>query len=398
MTRILWFHPRQLVPPRGGGDHRTLGLIRGALAAGHEVLLVQPDDHLGGSQPPSELRTIDLEVRTGVGNTIAKVASRDPLRAPRVTRRSLSVARREIAAFDPHISVVSEVMTWGIARRLLPQRPWIYDSQNVEHELFQGHLDAARTAVDRMTFAVDHRRVSRAERALLKHSAAVVAVSDVDARGLRALEPTKEPVVVPSSMVAPPSPVDPVSAGPVMLFIGSLDFPPNTEAIGALLDEVGPLVLEQNPDARLLVVGRRPTKAMRQAFAARSWVEFLEDAPSVEDAYRRARCVVMPFKSGSGTKLKLYEALAFGLPVVTTPRGILGVDVRVGEDLLVADDARGIAEHAARVLLDDELARRLARSARATFDDRLSWERAAYPPLSALVARLRSDVTRPSES
>jgi glycosyltransferase involved in cell wall biosynthesis len=83
---------------------------------------------------------------------------------------------------------------------------------------------------------------------------------------------------------------------------------------------------------------------------------------------------------------------------VTTPRGILGVDVRVGEDLLVADDARGIAEHAARVLLDDELARRLARSARATFDDRLSWERAAYPPLSALVARLRSDVTRPSES
>jgi hypothetical protein len=73
---------------------------------------------------------------------------------------------------------------------------------------------------------------------------------------------------------------------------------------------------------------------------------------------------------------------------VTTPRGILGVDVRVGEDLLVADDAQGIADHAARVLLDDEVARRLAGSARTAFDERLSWERAAYPALLTMIARL----------
>ncbi len=338
--------------------------------------------------PPPALRPRNCDVRRGVSGALTKVFSADPLRAPRVTRGSVDRVRRMIDEFRPDLGVVSEVMTWGLARSLMPAVPWIYDSQNVEHELFEGHRQAAQGLVDRVTFTVDHRRVTRAERALLRESAATLTVSDPDARGLREIAPSASLVLVPSSMEPPDLPADPVAAGPVMLFVGSLDFPPNIEAISALIHEIVPRVRERRPDASLLVIGRRPSASMRAQLESVPWVEFLENAPSVDDAYRRARLVLMPFRSGSGTKLKLYEAMAFGMPVVATPKGIAGVDVRPDVEVLVRDDAAGIAAAATDVLEDQHLAGRLATAARRAFDERLAWHRSAYPPLNALLESL----------
>jgi glycosyltransferase involved in cell wall biosynthesis len=389
MSRIVWFHPRQLFPPRGGGDHRSAGLVRGALAAGHEVLLVQPYDGLPRDAPPAGLQVVDLTPRQGAANAVAKVVERAPLRAPRLTRASMTRARRRIAAFAPDLGVVSEIMTWGLAEPLLPAGvPWISDAQNVEPELFRSHLASASSALERLTFRVDLHRVARTERALLRHSSAVVAVSAADADGLRAVDPTHEPVLVPSSMLPPDTALDPSLAGPVALFVGSLDFPPNIEAIDILVEELMPRVVALCPQARLLVVGRRPSARMRQQLASRPWVEFLEDAPTMADAYARARCVLMPFRSGSGTKLKLYEAMAFGLPVVATSKGVAGVDLVDGQEVLVSDDLDALAVAAARLLDDPDAARRLGAASRRTFEDRLSWERAAYPPLTRLIADL----------
>jgi glycosyltransferase involved in cell wall biosynthesis len=389
MSRIVWFHPRQLFPPRGGGDHRSAGLVRGALAAGHEVLLVQPYDGLARDAPPAGLQVVDLTPRQGAANALAKVVERAPLRAPRLTRSSMASARHTIARFAPDLGVVSEIMTWGLAEPLLPAGiPWIYDAQNVEHELFRSHLASASSALERLTFRVDLHRVARTERALLRRSSAVVAVSAADADGLRRVDPTHEPVLVPSSMLPPDTAFDPSLAGPVALFVGSLDFPPNIEAIDILVEELMPRVVALSPQARLLVVGRRPSARMRQQLAGPSWVEFLEDAPTMADAYARARCVLMPFRSGSGTKLKLYEAMAFGLPVVATPKGVAGVDLVDGQEVLVAEDLDALAAAAAGLLDDPDAARRLGAASRRTFEDRLSWERAAYPPLTRLITEL----------
>src|SRR6185437_13835610 len=110
------------------------------------------------------------------------------------------------------------------------------------HELFRSHLASASSALVRVTFRVDLHRVARTERALLRLSSAVVAVSAADADGLRRVDPTNEPVLVPSSMVPPDTALDPSLAGPVALFVGSLDFPPNIEAIDILVDELMPRV------------------------------------------------------------------------------------------------------------------------------------------------------------
>ena len=171
VTRVVWFHPRRLVPHAVAATIAPLGLVTGMLAAGHEILLVAPDDDLPGrAGVPQGLLLAGLRIRRGLAGAVSKVVSRDPLRSPRPTLASVAEARAAITAFEPDVAVVSEVMAWALARRLLPAVPWVYDSQNIERDLFQGHLDSTRGAFERLTFRVDLRRVSAAERALLARS------------------------------------------------------------------------------------------------------------------------------------------------------------------------------------------------------------------------------------
>ena len=390
MSRIVWFHPRQLMPPRGGGEFRSTGLVEGALAAGHEVLLVHPDDGLEyGSPLPDRLHVTTVQLRTGLPRAAAKVLSRDPLRAPRATRASMAQARRAIEEFGPDLAIVSQVMSWPLARRLLPDVPWVYDAHNVEHELFKSHLAAATTLASRLTFRVDARRVARIEHRMLQGGILTLAVSPDDANGLAGTTSLPSPVVVvPSSMTAPTTVVTPAESDPIVLFVGTLDFPPNVEAIGDLVEHVMPRVLSAVPRARLLVAGRHPSRDMRTFLSSRPWIEFVENAPDIARMYERARCAALPFSSGSGTKLKLYEALAHGLPVVATSKAIAGVDVVPGDDVLVANEHGDFADAVASVLIDDEQAAHLGTAGRRAFDERLSWERAAHPVLRDVLAQL----------
>jgi glycosyltransferase involved in cell wall biosynthesis len=95
----------------------------------------------------------------------------------------------------------------------------------------------------------------------------------------------------------------------------------------------------------------------------------------------------MPFTAGSGTKLKLYEAMAFGVPVVATPRGVAGVDVAPGSDVLVAEGER-FADDVVRLLDEPLLAAAFGAACRRAFHERLSWEQAAYPRLADVFDRL----------
>jgi glycosyltransferase involved in cell wall biosynthesis len=390
MSRIVWFHPRQLLPPRGGGEFRSAGLVQGALAAGHEVLLVHPDDGPEYDEPlPDLLQVTTVTLRTGLSRAAAKVFSRDPLRAPRASRSSMAQARRDIEEFLPDLAIVSQVMSWSLARRLLPDVPWVYDSHNVEHELFESHLAAATTLGSRLTFRVDAARVARAERRMLETSTLTLAVSPGDAASLtEAASLQASPVVVPSSMTPPSATVTPALADQKVLFVGTLDFPPNVEAIHDLVDHVMPRVVAVVPAAKLLVAGRHPSRDMRALLASQPWIEFVENAPDIAQLYQNARCAALPFRSGSGTKLKLYEALAHGLPVVATPKAIAGVDVMPDDDILMANDHSGFADAVRGLLEDEQRAAHVGAAGRRAFDARLSWEQAAHPILRDVLEQL----------
>ena len=161
-------------------------------------------------------------------------------------------------------------------------------------------------------------------------------------------------------------------SGERLLFLGSLDYRPNVDAVEHLVAEVLPLVQERRPRVGLDVVGRDPGPRLRALRA-----DGLELVGAVEDVrphLARAALLVVPLRIGGGTRLKIPQALAMECPVVTTPVGVEGLDLEHERHLLVADGARQLAAAILALLDDPARAARMAREGRRRVIERYRWD------------------------
>jgi hypothetical protein len=164
-------------------------------------------------------------------------------------------------------------------------------------------------------------------------------------------------------------PVPPVArranrAGNTIVLVGNLTYGPNLEAAVALVEEVLPLVRAELGDSiRILLVGSHDGSGAIEELAAKPGVTVTGFVPDLAAVYERADLVVAPIRHGSGTRIKLLEAFAAGVPVVTTPLGAAGLGVRDEDQVLLASTNRQLAVAAVSVLRDRALGARLADSA-----------------------------------
>jgi glycosyltransferase involved in cell wall biosynthesis len=161
-----------------------------------------------------------------------------------------------------------------------------------------------------------------------------------------------------------------------VVFVGSMDYPPNLEAVRWWIESVWTA-----GDPSLVVAGR----GAGEAVPAHPAVVNLGEVDDVVPVLERARVVAVPLRSGSGTRLKIIEAMAHGRPVVTTSKGVEGIDAVDGVHVLVADDPREFADAVRRVLADDDLAARLAANGRALAET-MSWVAAGAAFTDAVLA------------
>lgn len=170
-------------------------------------------------------------------------------------------------------------------------------------------------------------------------------------------------------VVIVPNGTDPVPVGsrdlvraddltpPTLLFAGQLSYPPNADAAVWFSSEVLPRIREARPDVHLVLVGRPGPEV--EALRGRPGVEVRGYVPSMDPVLGEADVVVVPLRAGSGTRLKILEAWAHGVPVVSTTIGAEGLPAQDGEQLLIADDADGLAAACLRLLDDPALRERL---------------------------------------
>jgi len=197
-------------------------------------------------------------------------------------------------------------------------------------------------------------------------------------------------VVVPNTYVEPEHPVGKVTADdpPAVLFQASFDYGPNADAARWLAAEVAPLIRERVPGTTIRLVGR--TSAQVAALADEPAVTVTGRVPVIEEELAKADVVVVPVRSGSGTRLKILEAFAHRIPVVSTTLGAEGLDVEDGVHLLVADSPEAIAEACGRLHDDPELRNRLVYGAQELF--RRRYESAAA---RTAIRLLVDDIARP---
>lgn len=159
-----------------------------------------------------------------------------------------------------------------------------------------------------------------------------------------------------------------------VLFLGSFPHLPNLDAFEFLLDAVWPEIRRVAPDAALTVAGARPPEAVL-ARDGRDGVRVVGEVDEVAPLYRNHRVLIVPLRAGSGTRLKILEALASGLPVVSTTIGAEGLHLSPEPEIVIADDPDALAKEVAALLsADDGVIETMGHRGRALVEAHYDWD------------------------
>lgn len=231
------------------------------------------------------------------------------------------------------------------------RHPAVYCAHNLE-SAFRHRL--GDTAESRRGF-------ERFERLLLERYAENWMVSTLDMKGAAALAPSANLRLVPNVVdVAAIRPVSPRIGQRSVLFVADLGYEPNREALDFLVETAMPGLWRDAPDIRLLVAGR----GSEDVDGADPRVHAQGFVPDLGGLYEAAGCVAVPLLEGGGSPLKFVEALAYGVPVVATPKAAAGLQVRAGEHYLEADPTAGPFAAAILTALDPSTGNALANAGR----------------------------------
>jgi glycosyltransferase involved in cell wall biosynthesis len=167
-------------------------------------------------------------------------------------------------------------------------------------------------------------------------------------------------------------PLPEATAGNGLLYVGTLGYPPNSDAVLHFTQTILPLIRRRVPDTTLVVVGHRPSPAVRR-LADRGDIVLAGTVSDLLPYYREAKVCIVPLRAGGGTRLKILEAMALGRPVVSTQVGCEGLEVSDGEHLLVADAPADFADRVVQLITDAQLRQRLRQNARALVESVYDW-------------------------
>jgi glycosyltransferase involved in cell wall biosynthesis len=381
-SSILIIAPFLPWPADFGGALRVYHLLRG-LSERHAVTLLAPATaaEFDASRELGQL----CDVVTVPATTTARhpAGARKRVRQVRAQLGPRSFA--ELSGYNPQLEAA--IATIFLSRRIdlvqyefpaaalhrLPEpRPTIFDAHNVEYELLE-RVARAGVSLPRQVFnATEAAKVRRLEERLWRAATLAVATSERDAVTIGAVTGNVVPVV--------PNGVDPAlfdivrvpEAGHIV-FIGAMRHQPNADAAVWFAREILPLVRAREADVRFTIVGADPPPAVRAL--AGDGITVTGYVNDVWPYLATAALAVVPLRSGGGTRLKILEAFAAGVPVVSTTLGAEGLEVVSGEHLLLADTPDELAAGALLVLRERTFAQRLAAAAYALTLERYSWER-----------------------
>jgi glycosyltransferase involved in cell wall biosynthesis len=231
--------------------------------------------------------------------------------------------------------------------------PWLVVAHNVESTIWQRYYETETHRLKRWYVGVQWLKFARFERWALTAAHGTVAVSHEDARRMRRDFGAERVRVVDNGVdTSYFCPTDDERVAGQILFVGSLDWRPNQDAVRLLFDRIFPEVRRRLPAAHLCIVGRRPPDWMRRQASSCPGLELHANPPDVRPFLRRSAVMAVPLRIGGGSRLKILEALACRLPVVSTRVGAEGLSLAAGLHLDVVDDVAEMAEALVRSLCD----------------------------------------------
>jgi glycosyltransferase involved in cell wall biosynthesis len=246
--------------------------------------------------------------------------------------------------WTPYAQVLREAFT-----DTLHSLRWTVMAHNVESLIWRRYAETEANPIKRWYIQKQFEKFERFEQWAYSSATIPIAVSREDARLMRSEFGVRRTEVVENGVdLGYFKPQRDVERDPAkLLYLGSLDWRPNLDAVTLLLDEIFPKVREANPDATLSLVGRRPPDWLKARAAETPGVKVFPDVPDVRPFLASCGMLVVPLRIGGGSRLKILEALASGTPVISTRIGAEGLQLTAERDLIVTETP---AEMAAEIL------------------------------------------------
>ena len=168
-----------------------------------------------------------------------------------------------------------------------------------------------------------------------------------------------------------------VPTDPTLVYVGSMNYYPNIDAMKYFFEKIYNPIIQAVPDVRLQIVGHTPPPEIQRLDELPA-VEVTGSVPDVRPYYDQATVFIVPLRLGGGTRLKIVEAMAMGVPVVSTSVGAEGLDVHPGDDILIADDAPSFVRSIRQLLADAGLREHIAQGGQ-RLAQRYDWQELTKP-------------------
>ena len=386
---LAFVSPVFLFPNDAGGKIRTTQILRGLKGGRFRIVLAAPATPALEGRWAAELASVCDEFVAWAPapprapwRRVLDLA--DPLPVNVVADRT-PAARAAVAALAARPEIDVLVYDFVHAAVLMPPRSraaTVCFTHNVEAEIFARHAAHASDAARRWLWTSQRAKMETFERDALARFTRVVAVSERDARHFAERYELERVGAIPTGVdldhygwQAPPVP----GAGepPTVVFTGSMDWIANVDAVTHFLRECWPRVRSAVPEARFVVVGRNPPPALAALARAHEGVELTGFVDDVRRYVHAAQAFVIPLRVGGGTRIKAFEAMAMGCPVVSTALGMEGLGARADLHYLERDDPAAMADAVVLLLRDAEAGLALSRRARSLVESRYGHEVAA---------------------
>jgi len=394
--RIAMVAPEPFVPPTSGGQLRMtqhFSVLRRVGCRVQAAVLVDHTHPFARHDPEGAIHIFPVSAAsptTRLGELARGVLLR---RHPRTftLHAAMQRALESTKAWKPDLVLLEYSLLATFlpeVRRTFPGVPVIVDAHNAEATLLAEIARASGGLRGRMENRMRAWWFRRIEGVMVPRADEVWAASEADAAALRAMGSHRVRVIpnaVDTDAYAPAS-----EAGQdVLVFTGTMDYPPNIDGAEWLCRGILPAVRREVPGIHLYLVGKSATRVAPLAGPGVTVTGMVADPRRY---FAQATVVVVPLRVGSGTRLKILEALAMQKAVVTTRVGCQGLDIRDETHVLIADNAEAFARAVLRALRDAELRRRLGEAGRRLVEERYSWNAAARIIPSTLVGSLLAAV------
>ncbi|MBF0423633.1 MAG: glycosyltransferase [Magnetococcales bacterium] len=388
LPKILFATPRFLFPTDTGGQIRSAKILHAAHGKLLDVTLVSPAtprqvetyrrelDQVCSRFIPYPCRWSNPLLRA-LGRSLSLFGSLPVSVAADISPELQQLLARLRLPGDLHAEVC-DFLHLAINYTTFPKTmPTILFTHNVEQEIFRRRLEVSRHWWQRRLWQDQYHKMQHLESILIPRFTRILTVSDRDRHFFAHSCRHPDIRTIPTGVDFDRLPWQPPAETREVVFMGSMDAHQNIEGIQWFLEEIWPLLNRKVANPRLKIIGRHPPPSLVAARKQDEKITFTGWVADIVSACRSGQVLAVPLRVGSGTRIKIYEAMALGLPVVSTAVGAEGLDLIPGTHYLQADQPQDFAAALASLLDNRNLGLELSRRARSQVETCCGWSRAA---------------------